>query len=122
MRRQISAAVAGMAGEASSATIRSASSALAEDRRPPRDPGSIFQGSVASSSALAAPISRHVASSASWGAQRAQAADAASSTPAATAARSLTGRRRGPTPPHFECTTVATRATRLPRLLARSEL
>ena len=38
-----------------------------------RGPGSIFQGSVASSSALVAPMSRQVASRASWGAQRAQA-------------------------------------------------
>ena len=52
-------------------------------------PGSIFQGSADSSSALAAPMSRHVSSSASCGAQRDQAAVAASRTAAATAASSL---------------------------------
>ena len=41
---------------------------------------------------------------------------------AATAASGLSGRGAGPMPPHFLATTVATRLSRLPKLLARSEL
>ena len=72
--------------------------------------------------ALVERISCHVASSARLGATMSQAAAAPATASVATAASGLSADGAGPVPPHLECTTVATRATRLPRLLARSAL
>ena len=57
-----------------------------------------------------------------WVGLRPRPAVASASTWAATPASRLLGSGAGPTPPHLEPTTVATRDSRLPRLLARSVL
>jgi len=83
---------------------------------------SAFHGSAVSSSAL---VSRSAATS-----LRARGGAVPRSTPrwprpswvAATPARRLAGSGDGPIPPHLEPTTVVTRDSRLPRLLARSAL
>ncbi len=56
------------------------------------------------------------------GRSRARPRRRSSYTSAATSASGLSGRGAGPMPPHFCSTTALTRASRLPRLLARSEL
>ena len=61
-------------------------------------------------------------SRARFGATASHAAAAPATASAATSANGLSADGAGPIPPHLECTTVATRATRLPRLLARSAL
>lgn len=121
MRRQSSVVDSNRAGEASTVTIRRTSSA-SPSTRSTSGPGSAFQGSWFSRCALASRIRRQVASSALGGDVSAQAADASATTSAASGASTLSGSGAGPTPSHFLATTVATRAARLPRLLARSVL
>ena len=123
IRRHSSAAVDGMAGDARMATIRSTSSAspstAATSRRRPRPSTARWPRD----SALVSRISRQVASSASLGATRAHAAAAAAYDLGGHRRERAVGvaarRRRRRT---CLSTTVATRESRLPRLLARSEL
>jgi len=121
MRAQMASAVSGMAGVMSRVTIRKASRALPSTAST-AGPGSAFHGSVASKCAFAAPMSRHVASSASCGAKRSHASEADLHASSAAGRSGLSASGAGPMPPHLEPTTVATRETRLPRLFARSEL
>ncbi|CAB4594872.1 unannotated protein [freshwater metagenome] len=121
MRSHTACAVSGTAGEARIATMRNASRAspMTASRS---GPGSAFHGSLVSRWALVARMSCHVASSARLGCTSFQRAVVSVSASAAATARGLSGRGRGPTPSHFLPTTVATRLSRLPRLLARSLL
>src|SRR6478735_6810942 len=85
-------------------------------------PGSPFHGSFASRYALVARMSDHVASRARLGWVSAQAATVDSTAAAASTASGESAAGAGPTPSHLRPTTVATRDSRLPRLLARSLL
>src|SRR5581483_5454573 len=121
MRAQIVAVARGTAGVARMATMRSASSA-SPSTASTAGPGSAFHGSLASRWALVSRTSRHVASRASDGWMFDHACAASRYALAATSASGLSARGAGPMPPHLLPTTVATRASRLPRLLARSPL
>ena len=117
-RRQISALVSGIAGDTRSATIRNASRAL-PSTPDTAGPGSDFHGSVVSSSAFVSRMSRHVASRATCGCPSFHAAVASSTTPALTAPSRLSGSGAGPIPPHFDPTTVATRAMQVPEVVGQ---
>ncbi len=101
--------------------MRSASSA-SPSTASTAEPGSAFHGSFASRYAFVARISDHVASRARLGWTSAHAAQVASTADAATDPSGESAAGAGPMPSHLRPTTVATRACRLPRLLARSLL
>src|SRR5258708_40181734 len=111
----------GTAGDARMATMRSASRA-SPSTASTAGPGSAFHGSFVSRWAFVARTSRHAAARASDGWTAAHATVAPSTASAAAVARGLSGRGAGPTPPDLRATTVATRARRVPRLVARSAL
>ena len=120
-RSQICWQVPGRAGLASTATMRSASMA-SPSTASTAGPGSALHGSFASRWALVARISDHVASRARLGAIASHAAHAPATAWAAASASGPSAVGAGPMPPHLRSTTVAMRAVRLPRLLARSAL
>src|SRR3954447_7815868 len=108
MRSHTRCDVSGMAGAASTATMRSASSASPMTVST-AGPAASFHGSFASRYELVARINVHVDSRARLGCTLAHAAAVCSYVPTAAAASELVVDGRGPTPPHFLSTTVATR-------------
>ena len=112
----------GSPGSTEMATIRSASRA-SPITRSTSGPGSAFHGS------FCLEVRVGGADEAPGGLERPARLDlvparsgVCSNAVAAAGASGLSGSGAVPTPPHFLATTVATRAARLPRLLARSEL